>query len=100
MRCPPLPRLRSATSDIKKLVGAVRQKLPASGNKVIVAVYPPKRLVLRNALRDQMTSLDLFAFEIRRGLLSTDVHQRNQNGGPNGIRTRVSALRGPCPGPL
>src|SRR5262249_32614877 len=22
------------------------------------------------------------------------------NGGPNGIRTRVSALRGPCPGPL
>jgi hypothetical protein len=21
-------------------------------------------------------------------------------GGPNGIRTRVSALRGPCPGPL
>src|SRR6266446_8889313 len=26
--------------------------------------------------------------------------QRNRNGGPNGIRTRVSALRGPCPGPL
>jgi hypothetical protein len=22
------------------------------------------------------------------------------DGGPNGIRTRVSALRGPCPGPL
>jgi hypothetical protein len=22
------------------------------------------------------------------------------SGGPNGIRTRVSALRGPCPGPL
>jgi hypothetical protein len=28
------------------------------------------------------------------GLLSNDI------GGPNGIRTRVSALRGPCPGPL
>src|SRR5207244_8123531 len=27
-------------------------------------------------------------------------HQRTRNGGPNGIRTRVSALRGPCPGPL
>src|SRR2546427_4510163 len=27
-------------------------------------------------------------------------HQRNRLGGPNGIRTRVSALRGPCPGPL
>src|SRR5206468_11627945 len=27
-------------------------------------------------------------------------HQRNRTGGPNGIRTRVSALRGPCPGPL
>src|SRR5205814_4378352 len=27
-------------------------------------------------------------------------HQRNYFGGPNGIRTRVSALRGPCPGPL
>src|SRR6266542_5825795 len=26
--------------------------------------------------------------------------QRNRNGGPNGIRTRVSALRGPCPRPL
>src|SRR5712692_10181059 len=26
--------------------------------------------------------------------------QRNRGGGPNGIRTRVSALRGPCPGPL
>src|SRR5207245_2544704 len=25
---------------------------------------------------------------------------RNRAGGPNGIRTRVSALRGPCPGPL
>src|SRR5215813_2311152 len=24
----------------------------------------------------------------------------NFSGGPNGIRTRVSALRGPCPGPL
>jgi hypothetical protein len=24
----------------------------------------------------------------------------NRGGGPNGIRTRVSALRGPCPGPL
>src|SRR5262245_33484108 len=28
------------------------------------------------------------------GVMSTD------RGGPNGIRTRVSALRGPCPGPL
>jgi Phage integrase family len=27
-------------------------------------------------------------------------HQQKQFGGPNGIRTRVSALRGPCPGPL
>src|SRR5438132_9924984 len=27
-------------------------------------------------------------------------HQRNRTGGPNGSRTRVSALRGPCPGPL
>jgi hypothetical protein len=27
-------------------------------------------------------------------------HQPNHLGGPNGIRTRVSALRGPCPGPL
>src|SRR3989441_9511939 len=26
--------------------------------------------------------------------------ERNSTGGPNGIRTRVSALRGPCPGPL
>src|SRR6266566_7487960 len=26
--------------------------------------------------------------------------ERNRTGGPNGIRTRVSALRGPCPGPL
>src|SRR2546422_3444688 len=24
----------------------------------------------------------------------------HSSGGPNGIRTRVSALRGPCPGPL
>src|SRR2546428_7072345 len=27
-------------------------------------------------------------------------HQRNRTGGPNGIRTRVSALRAPCPVPL
>src|SRR6266540_1610374 len=26
--------------------------------------------------------------------------QRNRSGGPNGSRTRVSALRGPCPRPL
>jgi hypothetical protein len=25
---------------------------------------------------------------------------KNHGGGPNGIRTRVSALRGPCPRPL
>src|SRR5215470_7613418 len=30
----------------------------------------------------------------------SEKHQRNRNGGPNGIRTRVSALRGPCPRPL
>src|SRR5262245_36553437 len=28
------------------------------------------------------------------------VESVNVGGGPNGIRTRVSALRGPCPGPL
>src|SRR3989441_1766997 len=29
-----------------------------------------------------------------------EVSARDSSGGPNGIRTRVSALRGPCPGPL
>src|SRR5437867_7924646 len=35
---------------------------------------------------------------LRRG--SYEGFRRILNGGPNGIRTRVSALRGPCPGPL
>src|SRR5262245_16013031 len=34
------------------------------------------------------------------GRLISGISNTPDCGGPNGIRTRVSALRGPCPGPL
>src|SRR5438093_6232607 len=34
---------------------------------------------------------------LKRGALNIN---KINDGGPNGIRNRVSALRGPCPGPL
>src|SRR3979411_140082 len=43
-----------------------------------------------------------FGFEEHSNVPKTwsEKSERNRTGGPNGIRTRVSALRGPCPGPL
>ena len=63
--------------------------------------------VLRKAKRNDAAALaggGLLAAcagaEHQRTMISAEEMLKTTGGGPNGIRTRVSALRGPCPRPL
>ena len=89
-------KLRTRVNDVAGVLG--RQTVQA-------------RQMLRKLLADKIALEPVGAGRERgykfRGNLSLErliageaMSNTSDGGGPNGIRTRVSALRGPCPGPL
>ncbi len=90
----------------KKLLAGRVAAVAAEFRATLKTAGPKARRLLQRVLNGRRVPCEPFREPGRRGyrfraeeipysgLLSNDV------GGPNGIRTRVSALRGPCPRPL
>ncbi len=96
---------RIVSLDTKRLAHTLRERV-ADTKALLVRNIPQARQMLRKLVPDRVT-LEPFEENGERGYRFTGEGTYARlfacatfGGGPNGIRTRVSALRGPCPRPL
>jgi len=101
-RCEAGPRYRHVAQGLAGRVAAVA----AEFRTTLKAGGPHARRLLQRVLNGRRVPCEPFRESGRRGyrFSAEEIPYSgllcNEIGGPNGIRTRVSALRGPCPRPL